>query len=302
MDRAAVPPAMRPGQPRGIDLETRAHHVLIGLFTLLTFAGALGFALWLGKSTLVHDWNFFEIGFERPVSGLAIGNSVQFSGIRVGDVVGIGLAPDDPRQVRALIRVNSSIPVKEDTQARLAMASVAGNMLVQLQGGSPEKPSLVGSRENPPLIMAEPSTFAQFMQESELVMVKFRELLDNASMMTSEENVARISNILLHLEQVSATLAERRHEMGDTLVQVQAGVAAASETMESLSNAASSVEALLQRHDDSLDQGLHAITEIGPAVRELRASMRTLNRLVQRIEDDPSGFLLGRQGVMEFQP
>lgn len=30
-------------------METRAHHVLIGLFTVLVVGGALLFALWLGK-------------------------------------------------------------------------------------------------------------------------------------------------------------------------------------------------------------------------------------------------------------
>ncbi len=31
-------------------METRAHHVLIGLFTVLVVGAALMFALWLGKS------------------------------------------------------------------------------------------------------------------------------------------------------------------------------------------------------------------------------------------------------------
>lgn len=42
-------------------METRAHHVLIGLFTVLAVGGALLFALWLGKSSMDREYNYYEI-------------------------------------------------------------------------------------------------------------------------------------------------------------------------------------------------------------------------------------------------
>ena len=49
-----------------------------------------------------------------------IGASVLFNGIRVGEVTGLVLNPDNPRQVTATIAVAASTPVRADTQIGLA--------------------------------------------------------------------------------------------------------------------------------------------------------------------------------------
>ena len=97
-------------------METRAHHVLIGLFTVLRRRRLL-FALWLGKSSMDREYNYYEISFNRAVSGLSNGSAVEYSGIKVGDVEALWLEPDDPRKVRARIRIYSGTPIKQDTRA-----------------------------------------------------------------------------------------------------------------------------------------------------------------------------------------
>ncbi|HCW94701.1 MAG TPA: MCE family protein, partial [Pseudomonas sp.] len=113
-------------------METRAHHVLIGLFTVLVVGGALLFALWLGKSSIDREYEYYEVGFNRAVSGLSTGSSVEYSGIKVGDVERLWLEPDDPRKVRARIRVYAGTPIRQDTRARLALANITGAMVIQL--------------------------------------------------------------------------------------------------------------------------------------------------------------------------
>lgn len=54
--------------------------------------------------------------FNEAVSGLSKGSSVQYSGIKVGDVVSLRLDPQDPRRVLARIRLAGDTPVKEDTR------------------------------------------------------------------------------------------------------------------------------------------------------------------------------------------
>ena len=49
-------------------METRAHHVMIGLFTVLAVGGALLFALWLGKSSMDREYNYYEISFNCQAS------------------------------------------------------------------------------------------------------------------------------------------------------------------------------------------------------------------------------------------
>ena len=107
-------------------METRAHHVLIGLFTVIVVAGALLFGLWLAKSSVDTEFKDYEIVFNEAVSGLSKGSAVQYSGIKVGDVVTLRLDPKDPRRVLARIRLGGDTPIKEDTQAKLALAGITG--------------------------------------------------------------------------------------------------------------------------------------------------------------------------------
>lgn len=115
-------------------METRAHHVLIGLFTVIVVAGALLFGLWLAKSSVDTEFKDYEIVFNEAVSGLSKGSAVQYSGIKVGDVVTLRLDPNDPRRVLARIRLGGDTPIKEDTQAKLALTGITGTSIIQLSG------------------------------------------------------------------------------------------------------------------------------------------------------------------------
>ena len=105
-------------------METRAHHVLIGLFTLLVGGGGLLFALWLGKSSLDRSFDQYEIVFHEAVTGLSNGSPVQFNGIKVGEVINLRLNENDPSMVLVTIRVAASTPVRDNTRARLLLAGV----------------------------------------------------------------------------------------------------------------------------------------------------------------------------------
>ena len=93
-------------------METRAHHVLIGLFTLLVVSAALIFALWLGKSDADRQFEVYDIVFQEAVSGLSKGGTVEFNGIKIGDVVSLRLDPEDAHRVIARVRVDSTAPVR----------------------------------------------------------------------------------------------------------------------------------------------------------------------------------------------
>jgi phospholipid/cholesterol/gamma-HCH transport system substrate-binding protein len=147
-------------------METRAHHVLIGLFTVIVVTGALLFGLWLAKSSVDTEFKDYEVVFNEAVSGLSKGSSVQYSGIKVGDVVSLRLDPKDPRRVLARIRLGGDTPIKEDTQAKLALTGVTGTSIIQLSGGTPQSPALKGKDGKLPTIIASPSPIARLLNDS----------------------------------------------------------------------------------------------------------------------------------------
>lgn len=312
-------------------METRAHHLMIGLFTVVAVVAALGFALWLGKSATDREVTFYEVGFESPVGGLATGNAVLFSGIRVGDVADLRLDPDDPRLVRALIRIEADIPIHDDTRASLALANVTGSMNLTLRGGSPERPRLQGSRDDPPLILAEPSALGSLLADGETLIGGLNQLITSANRLLSEENTDRVDTILANLEQLSDDLAARSGELGavveiadrlseeasdllqaltrlgtsaETLVDGEGrrALASAGQAMGSLEAMTRRLETLLGNNEEALGRGMQGLGDIGPTIRELRDTLGNLGRITRRLEESPADFLLGREPIEEFTP
>lgn len=312
-------------------METRAHHLVIGLFTVVAAIAALSFALWLGKSATDREVTYYEVDFDRPVGGLDTGNAVLFSGIRVGDVIDLRLDPDDPRRVRALIRIDADIPVRGDTSASLALANITGSMNIQLQGGSPELPRLQGSRDDPPIIYAEPSPLSSLLSDGEHLITGLNQLLINANRLLSEDNTDRVDRILANLEELSDELASRSGELGDvvdiadrlgeeatdllqalsrlsqsaeSLVDTEGrqALTQASQAMGSLETMTRQLETLVGDNEDALGRGMQSLGDLGPAIRELRGILGDLGRITRRLEESPADFLLGRDSIEEFSP
>jgi phospholipid/cholesterol/gamma-HCH transport system substrate-binding protein len=312
-------------------METRAHHVLIGLFTVLVVAGALLFGLWLAKSSVDTEFKDYEIVFNEAVSGLSKGSAVQYSGIKVGDVVTLRLDPKDPRRVLARIRLGGDTPIKEDTQAKLALTGITGTSIIQLSGGTPQSPTLRGKDGHLPTIVASPSPIARLMNDSNDLMAGVSTLMHNANQMFSPDNVERVSKTLEHLEQTTGTIADQRGDIRQAMQQLasvgkQAGgmleqtsalmrnangllndqgkqmFGSAEQAMKSLEQSSATINTLLTTNQDSLNSGMQGLNGLAPAVRELRDTLTALRAISQRLQANPSGYLLGDDKNKEFTP
>ena len=313
-------------------METRAHHVLIGLFTVLVVGAALMFALWLGKSDADRQFEIYDIVFQEAVSGLSKGGTVEFNGIKIGDVVSLRLDPDDARRVIARVRVDAAAPVRTDTEARLVPAGITGLTMIRLTSGDdPGSVPLQAEDDVVPRLVAVPSAFGRLLADGEDAVTNVNELLVQAPMLFSAENVAAIGRTLDNLEQTTAALAAQRDDVNAVLKQVtQASVEAstalaeatrvlgtanrlveqqgtqtldsAREAMLAFERAMGSVGALIADNRAPLDGGLRGLAEIGPAVAELRTTLASLRAITRQLEDRPADYLLGLEPTKEFTP
>lgn len=312
-------------------METRAHHVLIGLVTVLVVAGAMLFGLWLAKSSVDATFKDYEVVFNEAVTGLSRGSAVQYSGIKVGDVMSLRLDPNDPRRVLAHIRLNADTPIKQDTQAKLTLTGVTGTSLIQLSGGTPDSPPLEGKGGKLPVIVASPSPISRLLNDSSDLVTNINLLLHNANRLFSRENTDRLSATLENLQQTTGAVADQRADISQAIKQLsnlgqQASAAMAqtselmrnanqllgsrgpqiadnaNQAMQSLAQSTATLNALLESNREALDSGAQGFRDLSPALRELRDTLNSLKAISRRLEANPSGYLLGRDQSKEFEP
>ena len=309
-------------------METRAHHLLIGLFTVVAIAAALAFALWIGASSEGRQ-EIYDVLFDETVSGLSKGSAVEFKGIRVGVVEDLRINPADARLIRARIRVDANAPIYADTRARLNTATITGLSTIRLSDGS--GPPLHPKSGEIPVIQTEASSLSKLLDSGEDVIININSLLVHAQALLSERNITSISRSLENLEQATGALAAEREDMRRTLNQLasastqanavlteatqlmrsanrlldgqgQSALDSAQRSMAALERTMQSLDKLLADNRAPLNTGLTALADLGPAVAELRATLASLRAISRRLEERPADYLLGLEPTREFKP
>ncbi|MEO1015965.1 MAG: MlaD family protein [Pseudomonadota bacterium] len=295
-------------------METRAHFIIIGGFVLAAIAAGFLFVLWLGGGS--RDYDEYVVVFEGNASGLSQGSPVRFNGVQKGEVRRLTIDPENPKIVRALIRVDGDTPVKEDTVAKLELAGFTGLAIIQLDGGTIEAEYLRNVGRPPQEITALPSGLAVFLDGSGEIVARINQLL-------SEENTQTITNTLHSLEDIMATIAENDAQIADTIQSAATfskNLADASEQIASIVDSLDALMAedapgavadarqaivdlqvLLQSVQDVVDENAEplslfteqGLSQFGPALSEVRRTFRTLDEVLREIDRDPRGYLLG---------
>lgn len=314
-------------------METRANHVLIGAFTLGVSLLLVAFALWIAKYTSDRAFDEYDVIFTEAVTGLSKGGIVAYNGIAVGEVRDLSLDPEDPRKVVARIRIGADTPVKVDTKAKLAIVGLTGVAQIQLSGGSPRAERLRAVREQPrPVIFADTSAFQKLLESSEDIATTASEVLLRINRVLSDANLARVEQSLASIEAVTGTLSEQRADIADMLRYARDAAERMDRTFGKTDAAMAQIDrellqrlpALVERLDRTLAQldaasadasgilaenrgaigefGNQGLTQVGPAMTELRDLIRDLDRTVKKLERNPAGFVLGRGKPKEFEP
>ena len=313
-------------------METRARHVLIGLFTLAAAVLAILFALWLGKSQSERDFHTYDIAFAEAVSGLSRGSTVEYNGIRVGEVTDLRLDPKNPKNVYARVRIESGAPVRTDTQATLMPVGITGTSLIRLSSGSdPAGRPLLSSSDSIPVIHATPSPMGKLLAGGEDVLYNFNQLLITARAAFSDENIQRLNKTLEHIEQTTGALAGQRgtltrsitdfnqatlqaktafsemHKLMRAGNQIASGdlkqaLASTSHAMTSFEKSMGTLEATIQENRGSLQGGARGLSEAGPALTELRSTLSTLQDVLRQFDNRSGSTLINREPMKEFAP
>ena len=307
-------------------METRANHVLIGLFTILVTLLGVVFALWAANYAANRDWDEYDVIFKEAVTGLGTGGTVQYNGINVGEVRKLSLDPEDPRKVIARIRLAADTPVKIDTKAKLAFIGLTGVAQIQLSGGLPESPRLLPTPDRKvPVIPTQPSALQNIAEAANDIVERLRTVL-------SDQNIERISGTLDDVHQVTSTIAAQKEDVAGlirnlrdataqlniTLGKAQGSLdtidkqvvqnlpelmAKLDRTLATLESAAKNANGVIADNREAVASfSQNGLAQVGPTLAELRELMRDLRRVTSRLDRNPGGYVTGRNRPEEFDP
>lgn len=271
-------------------METRAHYVAIGSFTLLVIAAAFAFVFWFRGTDGRNSTTNYRIVFTGSVSGLSKGSLVMYNGLKVGEVTSLSLMPDDPSRVVAVATVDASTPMNTDTKARLEFQGLTGVASIQLSGGGPNsQPLSSNDPAKPPIIYADRSDFQDLLESAQRLAKKAEDVLTQADRLFAV-NSGAINATVRNVEMFSKSLAENSEGVGKFLSSTGAAadkIATLAGTMETLStNLNTIVKAVNPAQVSKIVTDLQQIaTTVADGRDDIKVFMKDISVLAKRLND-----------------
>ncbi len=196
-------------------MKFRSRNLLIGTIALAIVGGSLGGVIGYQRFSRVKQLVPFHVVFEGSASGLRQGASVNFAGVRVGEVRSLKL--DHPRRVVALALIDPATPLRADTQVGLEFQGLTGIAAISFSGGTVNGPP-------PPIDAAGIPTLTADKDGTLSTQEKIRVALRNVDKVITE-NEAAVKGTLLGLESFTATLAGSSNRITSVMDSAESAVA-----------------------------------------------------------------------------
>jgi len=266
-------------------METRANYVLIGSFTLAVIAAAIGFVLWFQSLHTTKQRGPLRVIFEGPAAGLRNGGSVNFNGIRVGEVISVKL--DNPRRVVALAMIENSAPIRKDTLVGLEFQGLTGVAAIALKGGDEAAPPVPLDQDGVPVLTADP---ARLQDVTEAI----RGTLQNINRVVADNQEA-VRNSLKNLEVFTQSLARNSERIDNVMARVDGVMGKADSLMLGLNSLAGG------KDGGELMLTVKSIRELaedfdkrsGALMTDGRRTLGDISRAVNNFDRNPTRVLFG---------
>jgi phospholipid/cholesterol/gamma-HCH transport system substrate-binding protein len=273
-------------------METRANYVLIGVFTLAVIAAAFGFVLWFQNLHSTKLRTPLRIIFEGSASGLRNGGSVNFNGIRVGEVTSVKL--DNPRRVVALAMIDTVAPIRKDTLVGLEFQGLTGVSAISLKGGAPDAPPVPLDEDGTPVLTADPESLRDISESIRATLANVNRLVaDNQeSLKNSIQNVATFTSALAKSsDNINSILAKADNVMGsaDSIVRRTDSLILGLDKLAGGKDGGELFEAVKSFRElaDNLDK------RSGALIIDGRRTLQDISRAVNNLDRNPTRLLFG---------
>lgn len=285
----------------------------VGLFVTIGLTLFTGLIIWMGASKYFRQAEVYVTYFNESVQGLSVDSLVKYRGVTIGRVKSIGVAPDY-KLIEVIMEITFQGDLKREVTAQLKTVGITGLVFIgldRIKGDMADLAPKISFASEYPIIPSKPSEIQHIMSVVNEVMsalktvdfkamaVDFKEALsgvqtffksarinktmDNlaAAAASLEKASAQVSRILSSGE-VDKTVAEAQEAMRTLRKQLQAL------QMKKISAEAQRLVSGVQRRAQTAVDNLAATSDT------LRRAADTMERLMQRLEANPSQIIFSR--------
>ena len=203
-------------------MRVRASNLMIGSTTLAVIAAGVVGVLVFQKIHTVRQQAPLRIVFEGSASGLRNGGSVNFDGVHIGEIKSLKL--DNPRKIVALVMIDNSAPVRNDTVVGLEFQGLTGVAAISLTGGAATAAPVPLDGDGIPVLTADLSEVQSIRDSLHNV---DRILIGNQSM---------VKDALLSFETYTASLASKGELIESIMRRADNGFAGIDNAMTKIDN------------------------------------------------------------------
>ena len=314
-------------------METKANHLIIGGFVLLVLSAAFGFIYWIETFMNGGSSKRYDVIFNGSVQGLSEASAVLFNGLRVGSVKKLRIVPEDTRKVRAVIAIGKDTPVRENSLAHISQQGLAGLVALEISPGTPDSPLLTAEGvEHNPVIHAGMSGGAiggmsgvpDVLANANVLFARLNELVAaNADLVHgTARNIESFTAMLdANKEDIAALIKDARilsarfnglaGKLDTAVTQFSTAVSGdGNSIVAQAQQAAQSFHKLAEKLDKSVGdeasgltrQAQRSMKEFELFMKDGRRLAENLDRVLQKVEHNPSSLIFGGSQVPEYKP
>lgn len=292
----------------------------LGLFVTVGVILGVAAIIWVGASKYFEKGDRYVTYFNESVQGLQQDSAVKYRGVDVGRVEAIRVAPDN-RLIEVVMKIRLREEVEKNNVAYLRVVGITGIVFIELDRRDPGEPDLsprIDFASEYPIIPSKPSQLRQIFSGIDEIVEKIKQVdLEGLSKSITHSAKAaedllagpRTQKVLANLESISVNLdqtmarvekitAEGNLEgiVGETraaLVEARSLIAVTRDELKTLRLAETAEKTnrivdTLSRTSRTTARDLQIMSD------NMKRSSETLERLVERLESNPSDLLFSK--------
>lgn len=266
-------------------METKAKHLLVGSFVIVSLLGLLFFIAWLLQTNTDNIFVRYQSYFNGSVAGLELGSDVRYRGIKAGRVTAITIHPADPGKVSVTMSINGVFLLRKGDVASIKSQGLTGIAYVNIQGATPDNHYLYGKEPEPIEIPTEESDVEKLFTSVPEMMLKALQSLEQINQLISTENIGKINIVLTNLEGFSNSLNQSGQQLGKTLLAINHSLRQIDSAANSVTDAADSADAFFDNGQQTLISANRLLDKDVPEVaRSLKVSVDQFGQLSDELK------------------